>query len=426
MYARTTALMLLLGSVTAAAQTPAAGGHDQHAGHNMPQGTGDIPATREGSGTAWLPDESPMHAVHGQAGDWMLMGHGSVFLQYLIDGGDRGQEQAGSINWFMGTAQRRAGAGRFILRGMASLEPWTIRGCGYPDLLATGEECDGEPIHDRQHPHDVFMELAAQYERPLGRGTHLQLYGGLAGEPALGPVAFMHRVSAVPNPIAPISHHWFDSTHITFGVVTAGVFSRRWKVEGSAFNGREPDEHRGDLDLAALDSWSGRLWYMPTSRWALQVSAGRLNDVHAGHDPDAPPVDVGRVTASATYHRTTLENVTWATTVGWGRNSEDGEGTNALLLESSVSVRERDVVYGRYEVAQKDHDELVVDGPGFFTVSKLQAGYTRYGWDWKQFTAGAGAAATMSIVPPALRPAYGSRVNPGLAVYLTIRPRAQQ
>ena len=130
---------------------------------------------------------------------------------------------------------------------MFSLEPWTIAGCGYPDLLATGEACNGEPIHDRQHPHDLIMELAAEYSRPLAGARHgWQLYGGLAGEPALGPAAFPHRLSSMPNPLAPIAHHWLDATHITFGVVTAGVSSRAWKVEGSVFNGREPDDQRAD------------------------------------------------------------------------------------------------------------------------------------------------------------------------------------
>ena len=149
----------------------------------------------------------------------------------------------------MGMAQRSAGGGLVTLRGMVSVEPWTIGGCGYPNLLATGEVCEGEAIHDRQHPHDLFMELAAQYNRSLGKGLRLELYGGPVGEPALGPVAFMHRVSGLPNPIAPMTHHWFDSTHITFGVVTAGLYGRRWKMEGSVFNGREPDESAHRLRL---------------------------------------------------------------------------------------------------------------------------------------------------------------------------------
>ena len=265
-------IFALTAATEGAAQTPAESGQSQHEGHVMPAGDQTIPQSRDGSGTSWLPDETPMYAVHGTAYGWMLMGHGNAFLQYLRESGARGSGQTGSINWLMGMAHRPIGGGCLMLRGMVSLEPWTIAGCGYPDLLATGEFCDGGAIHDRQHPHDVFMELAAQYEHPLGKGIRLQLYGGPVGEPALGPVAFMHRVSGLANALAPITHHWFDSTHITCGVVTAGLYGTRWKVEGSAFNGREPDEERTDFDLGRMDSGSGRVWFLPSPRWALQLS----------------------------------------------------------------------------------------------------------------------------------------------------------
>ena len=240
-----------------------------------------------------------MYGIHQTAGSWQLMWHGNAFAQFLHDSGDRGSEQAGSINWGMAMARRPLGAGRVGLRGMFSLEPVTIPGCGYPDLLATGEVCDGEAIHDRQHPHDLFMELAAEYDRPLHGPLRWQVYGGLAGEPALGPAAYPHRISAMPNPLAPISHHWLDATHITFGVLTAGVYTSRWKAEGSVFNGREPDEDRWDLDLSPLDSFSGRLWFAPSSSVVLQVSAGQLTEAEPSHD-GAGRADVSRVTASAT------------------------------------------------------------------------------------------------------------------------------
>ena len=146
------------------AQVAPAVDHSQHEAA-LPLG---LSQNREGSGTAWVPDETPMHAVHRRRGPWDLMAHGNLFAQYLVDGGERGVGQAGSINWIMGMAGRSLAGGRLGLRGMVSLEPWTIRGCGYPDLLASGESCDGRPIVDRQHPHDLIMELAVQYERPIG------------------------------------------------------------------------------------------------------------------------------------------------------------------------------------------------------------------------------------------------------------------
>ena len=408
------------------AQNPPAGGDPaQHDMQHMHMGEDQdmaMPSTREGSGTSWLPDETPMYAIHSQARKWMLMAHGNAFLQYLHEGGDRGGDQGGSINWFMGMADRNLGAGHLGLRGMMSIEPWTIRGCGYPDVLASGEVCQGETIHDRQHPHDLFMELAATYDRPLVRDIRLQLYGGPVGEPALGPTAFPHRISAMPSPLAPISHHWLDSTHITYGVVTGGVYGKRWKAETSVFNGREPDEDRTNFDFAALDSWSGRVWFLPTNRWALQVSAGHLTEAEAGHD-GGPRVDVNRVTASATYHRIFRKGSIWASTVAWGRNQEPGnDATNAFFAETNLTLDERDTWFGRFEFAGKSGRDLAIESHDIFTVAKLQAGYTRYFETWKGLKPGIGSGLSAGVVPDSLKAFYGSRVNVGLAVFVTLRP----
>ena len=388
---------------------------------------------REGSGTAWLPDASPMYAIHAQRDGWMLMAHENLFLQFLDDAGKRGDDQAGSINWVMGMAQHSVGRGHLGLRGMFSLEPWTIRGCGYPDLLASGEQCQGETIHDRQHPHDLAMELSAEYDAPIRGTARWQVYGAPAGEPALGPVAYPHRVSAMPNPIAPIAHHWLDSTHVSFGVVTGAIYGKRWKVEASAFNGREPDEHRKDFDFGALDSVSGRIWFLPTSKVALQLSGGRLSEAEAGDagaafalGASAPTErhDVNRLTASATFHQMSGERVA-ASTFAWGLNSESGKATNALLIETNVTFKDRDAWFGRLEVVQKTpHDLDVPPAKDTFTVSKIQGGYTRYISAMAGFRAGVGAAVSAGIVPGDLKRAYGGRVNPGFAVFLTLRPAA--
>jgi hypothetical protein len=201
--------------------------------------TASLFAPREASGTAWLPVNTEMYGLHRGAGQWELMGHGNIFLQVLHEAAneDRGSTQAGSINWMMGMARRRLASGQLGLRAMVSLEPATIGGCGYPDLLATGERCDGDSIHDRQHQHDLLMELAGEFERPLRGDLRWQLYAGLAGEPALGPVAYPHRLSAMPNPLAPIGHHWLDASHITFGVVTVQRQGARRESVGSGSGG---------------------------------------------------------------------------------------------------------------------------------------------------------------------------------------------
>jgi YHS domain-containing protein len=379
---------------------------------------------REGSGTAWLPDTTPMYAIHWQRGPWQFMAHENAFIQFLHESGDRGDDQLGSINWIMGMAQRNAGKGRVTFRGMFSAEPWTIRGCGYPDLLASGEQCKGEKIHDQQHPHDLLMEMSAQYDAPLKGPVRWQVYGGPAGEPALGPVAYPHRASAMPNPLAPISHHWLDSTHITFGLVTAGVYANRWKAEASVFNGREPDEKRAGFDFAALDSFSGRLWFLPTSTLALQVSAGRLTEAEASED-GGPGTDVTRATASATYHSAFRDNSIWATTIGWGRNEESGHASNALLIEANLTFDERHAWFGRFEIASKTaHDLAVAETADAFTVAKLQGGYTRYFSAWQGLKPGVGASVSAGFVPESLEPVYGGRINPGLGVFVTLRPAA--
>jgi YHS domain-containing protein len=382
---------------------------------------GQMSMPREGSGTAWLPDNTPMYAIHWQRGPWQIMFHENAFLQSRHESGDRGASQTGSINWVMGMAQRNVGPGRINFRAMVSAEPWTIGGCGYPDLLASGEVCEGEQIHDRQHPHDLVMELAATYDAPLSGQTRWQLYGGPVGEPALGPVAYPHRLSAMPNPIAPVSHHWFDSTHVSFGVVTAGVYGDRWKAEGSAFNGREPDENRKDFDFGSLNSFSGRFWFLPTANVALQVSAGRLNEAEAA-EGDGPPTNVDRVTATATVHRVRERSV-WATTAGWGRNSELGIATNAFLAEASFTLADRDAWFGRFEVSGKTAHDLDVTSlsDDLLTVSKLQGGYTRY-VPVRRFRAGLGVEGSLGFVPEQLKSLYGRRANPGGSIFLTLRP----
>jgi YHS domain-containing protein len=266
--------------------------------------------------------------------------------------------------------------------------------------------------------------MSGEYDAPLRGAVRWQVYGGPVGEPALGPVAYPHRVSGMPNPLAPISHHWLDSTHITFGVITAGVYGRRWKGEGSVFNGREPDDKRADFDFGPLDSVSGRLWFLPTSKLALQVSAGKLTEAEAS-EKGAPRTDVGRVTASATYHSSFRENSIWATTVGWGRNDESGHASNALLIETSVTLYDRDSWFGRFEAVSKSAHDLAIDEPGeSFTLAKLQAGYTRYLSAWNGLKPGVGAAVSAGFVPARLENVYGSRINAGFGLFLALRPAA--
>jgi hypothetical protein len=429
------ASLFLPGTAATAQETgsPAASAtQHQHAGAS----TAIFNPAREASGTSWLPDETPMHSVHRQFGAWDVMLHGTAFAQLLYEPGEKHRTggfattQVSSVSWAMGRARRRAGSGRFGLRAMLSVEPWTVSDCGFINLLANGEMCEGDTIHDRQHPHDLFMEVAADYERPLHKSLRWQLYAGLAGEPALGPAGFPHRLSAMPNPIAPITHHWLDSSHITFGLVTTGIYTHRWKAEASVFNGREPDAARADLDLGPLDSVSGRFTFMPTPRLALQASAGHLHAAEAEFAPQ-PRSTVNRGTASATYHRLDGHRV-WATTMAYGVNagSEVIPGdvvdlvTHAALLETNLTMGDRDTWFGRFEIVGKPgHDLHVHEAPvTIFTVAKIQAGYVRTFWTGKGMATGVGGTVSVSMVPPALESRYSGRFAPGFGVFLTVRP----
>ena len=399
-------------------------GMAQMSGNAMAMMTGplDISDTRDGSGTAWLPDDSPMHAVMHQAGPWMLMLHGVAFVQYIATSSDRGDHQFGSVNWVMGMARRNVGEGSLTGRVMLSLEPLTVGRCGYPDLLQTGEVCSGAQLHDRQHPHDLFMEIAADYRRALSSSVALELYGGPAGEPALGPVAYPHRPSAQPDLVAPISHHWLDSTHVSFGVVTAALYGRVWKAEASVFNGREPDDQRYDIDLAPLDSYSGRVWLLPSPRWAFQFSAGHLKEAEI--HPDAPREDVNRITGSGTYHRLKGSQL-WATTVAWGRNCETQVCTSAFLAETAVDLSMRDRWFGRAEVVGKTAQDLALplSASDVFTVGKIRGGYSRVVAAGRGISVSLGASVGLAFVPSSISPYYGRRSPAEAAVFLSVRPQ---
>jgi hypothetical protein len=418
-------------AVARALTVPTAVQHESHAPRSV------LFAPREVSGTAWAPDETIEYGVHRGGRGWDVMLHGALFAQFIYEPpefvhrtGGFSSTQASSENWGMLMARRSAGAGRFGVDVMLSLEPWTVPGCGGLNYFQTGEICDGDTIHDRQHPHDLFMELAARYDRPLRGAWRWQVYAGLSGEPALGPPAFPHRTSSSDNPIAPIGHHWLDSTHIAFGVVTAGVFSDRWKLEASAFNGREPDEDRGDIDLGPLDSVSGRITWLPTPRLALQVSAAHLTDTEQQYPP-LPRTSGDRFTASLMYQRWSATGL-WASTLAYGLNgghlfTTDGadvfEYSSAAIGETSLTVRDRHTAFGRLEIVGKPgHDLHLHDQPTrILPVTKLQGGYV---WHFTvpHASAGIGGSASISLVPEELRARYYGRFAKGFSVFLVVRP----
>jgi hypothetical protein len=374
-------------------------------GMNMMAGQlGGYSMTRDASGTAWQPDSTPMEGLAWSSAGWTGMAHGYVDFVHDQQNGPRGGAKDFSESMLMIMGQHGAGPGTLTLRSMVSLDP-AMGPDGYPLLLQTGETANGvAPLVDRQHPHDLFMELAGVYSLPLAGGSSVFLYVGYPGEPALGPATFMHRFSGMDDPAAPITHHWLDSTHITYGVVTAGVARGPLKIEGSIFNGREPDQNRWNFDPLRLDSWSGRVSWNPARDWAFQWSYGYLRSP----EQLTPNVDQRRMTASATYNRT-LAGGDWQTTFAWGRDhDEPGHTLDALLLESAVNLG-RHTVFGRLETVQKD-DLFPMPSPltgQVFRVSEATLGYVYDVPIARHIALGLGVQGALDIVPFAIRFAYG-------------------
>jgi uncharacterized cupredoxin-like copper-binding protein len=407
--------MGMTGKIRVSGEPVADGQHgDAHAGHaaaahgqGMRASYGPYSATREASGTSWQPDAAPHEGIHAKFGEWDTMTHGFANLIYDDQGGPRGDTKTFVTSMLMFMGNRAVGeAGTIGLRAMLSADPAWGKG-GYPLLLQTGETADGQtPLIDRQHPHDLFMELAASYSHRLSERSSVFVYVGLPGEPALGPPAFMHRFSGEDNPEAPISHHWLDSTHITYGVVTLGYVLGNLKLEASAFRGREPDENRYDIETGSLDSASVRLSFNPTPNWALQVSQGHIVSPEALHPDD----DVDRTTASAIYHRN-FASARWQTTFAWGRNKPShGEPTDAYLLESAVLLSRRHTFFGRLERADKN-ELFLEDDPlhgQTFRVGKLTVGYVHDFFAGKYFKLGVGGLVSGYSLPGELDAAYGS------------------
>jgi hypothetical protein len=386
-----------------------------------------IPMDRAGSGTTWIPDAVRVPSRHFMAGGWDMMLHGFVFGQLDAQSGARGETQVGSLNWGMFMASHELAGGRVQPRAMLSLDPWTITSRGYPLLLQTGETFRGEPLHDRQHPHDFLMELGVSYERAVTRSVGLQLYGAPSGEPALGPVAFMHRPSAMDNPSAPLGHHWQDATHVSFGVFTVGLFGRRWKLEGSAFNGREPDENRWNLEPMRLDSYAGRFTLNPDGAWSLSASYGYL----ASPEAREPRESIHRIEASAMHGASFGRDGQWSSSIVFGANTHSGTHDIApsWLAETELLVDASNTLFARAERVEKNAAELAVDtaAPGFasdrrFRVGALTVGAIHELLEVHGGTFGLGASGTLNVVPAELRSLYGSRAPLGAMVFVRLRP----
>ena len=386
----------------------------------MFEGPLGIPDARGASGTSWQPDATPMNAVHFMASDWMAMVHGLLFAGFDDQATRRGGSQGFSTNWGMLMAKRELGPGELDLRAMLSLEAATVGRDGYPLLLQTGEALGAKPLHDVQHPHDLFMEVAGAYRQAVSDDVGAELYLALAGEPALGPPAFPHRRSAMSDPVSPLGHHWEDSTHVSFGVITAGLFTRFAKLEASWFNGREPDANRWDFDLRTPDSYSARLTVNPSESWSVQVSGGHLKSPEALE----PGVGETRVTASAIYDVPVGASGNWATTFVWGQNwASEGPSTPAFLVETNLELDSHHTPFARLEYVEKTGQDLALapsENDRKFDIVAATLGYV-YDFDpVASVVPGIGGAFTVDFLDRGLEPAYGHRVGYGFQLFVRL------
>jgi hypothetical protein len=393
-------------------------GHGEHAGHEMKMtgALGSYPMQRESSGTSWQPDNSEHIGLMTMSGDWTLMAHGVLNLVYDHQSGPRGDDEAFASGMLMGMANRPLGNGTVQFRAMVSPDP-LMGPRGYPLLLASGETANGrDQLIDRQHPHDFFMELSGSISQNIGRNSSVFLYAALPGEPAFGPPAFMHREAILDSPEAPISHHWLDSTHITFGVVTAGIVFDRVKLEVSRFNGREPDQHRWNIETGPLDSTAVRVSWNPASTLALQGSWGHFIDP----EQLEPGVDQKRLSASALYAREIAPGWKFAGTLAWGRKTVEHHNDDAYVAEASLK-HDAWTLFGRGEMTQNRELLAGVEQGPAYRVGKVSLGVVRDFRIADHLSMGAGGLFALNFVPGSLAPLYGSRNPAGAIGFLRLR-----
>lgn len=398
----------------------------------------DIPWTRVTSGTAWLPDDSPMYALGGARAGWMWMLHGAAFGQFDRQGTSRGETQVGLVDWEMGMVARPLFGGVLRANVMTSLQSLVLGDSGYPQLLQTGGSLNGSRLANRQHPHALVGELAGIYERSLTSRIAVSAYVAAVGEPAVGPVSFMHRPSAWDDPFAPLGHHQQDATDAANGVATLGVYGRRVKLEGSMFNARESTRGGVGIDYtgARLDSYSGRLTVAATERVVTSAWAAYLY----GHDPLSDPIGMQRYGASLLLVSRERDGRVWSNSIVWGfdvhhhgsRHHAHTDGLTkaynlmpSVTIESAFEVTRRATIFARAEQVAKSADDLGFVGGDLsqtFTVLSVSAGGTHALLSGRYGSLSLGVRGTLNMLTSELKPVYGTNTPMGFAAFLRLRP----
>ena len=350
----------------------------------------------------------------------------------------RGADKLFSTNWIMPMAMRQLGPGQLTVRAMFSLEPATITNRSYPELFQQGETAFGTPIVDGQHPHDFFMEVAALYDWRTSERSLVSFYAAPVGDPAIGPTAYPHRMSASEDPIAALGHHQEDSTHIAFNVLTVGITYRWLRFEESGFHGAEPNEARWHFEPSpnghAIDSYSSRLTFVPSVNWSAQYSWAHITSPEALY----PGEDQSRQTASIMYNRplghevgSGLRSANLSTTLLWGRTRSlaDQSRENSYLAEALLQFGSTNYVWTRLENTGRSNELLLSPGsplPPNFAESPIGhvAAYTA-GYDHDlhlvpHLLVAPGAQFTSYTTPGALIGSYGSHPF-GVVAFLRFR-----
>ena len=416
----------------------------QHDMSRMNEGPGislplGISMMRIGSGTSWLPDSSSQSMIHAAFGGWSMMAHGAAFGQYDKQNTIHGASQFGVVDWEMATALRPAAGGMFAATVGTSFESFVDGPRGYPELLQSGGAYQDARIANRQHPHPALMQLSASYDRTLISGLAFSTYAAAVGEPAIGPVSFMHRPSATNDPFAPIAHHWEDATHDESGVVTAGLYTRHMKLEASAFNARESDSggRTPNYTGARLDSYSSRLSVAATGQVTLSAWTGYIFD----HDPLDPGTGMQRYGASILTSLPGIDGGSWSSALVWGLDVHHHGAREHVhepgvvipvhhlgasgLFETTLDLGRRTSLFGRAEQVQKSADDLGFIGGDLaqsFVVREASLGATRDIVSDSHLRFGIGARATVNILPESLRLTYGTRTPLGGSVFLSLKP----
>ena len=251
-----------------------------------------------------------------------------------------------SQNWLMGAGERRVGRELFRLHSMLSFEPFTIQALGSPQVFQTGETYQEAPLIDYQHPHDLVMDLGADWTRPVPRGRmlHRALRRRRAGARACrfhAPRQCRGQSDGAAR-ASPDGRHAYQPRGRDRRRSAGRADARRLMVSWRRAR-REPD--RGGVRPPRLGTRDG-------CRGSTTAGTPRSVPAHLTTPEWVEPFsDVTRLTASVAFTR---PDGRLATLLSWGQNREIHGNLDAYLFEATVRPYSRHSWYTREELVTKD------------------------------------------------------------------------